>query len=236
MSIHCFSWNKRTILVPKLVLLIVFSILFRHFCVRNKRRGQCFLDGMLENELSTDFQWWQENANPRVHPYSGKLGKLRFPLEQWTLGLDFPVPIEHQWWILFITAKSPVLYGQADQIQCVNAFFFFFYFQQNLNFDCPKLLNFDFPLWIPIIPGGKLIVAEERKEGKVGWSVYSAYMKAAGGYVISTLVIITFILSIGAQTMTNWWLSYWLNQGSGVGICFFLENLCKRIISDSCLL
>ena len=72
------------------------------------------------------------------------------------------------------------------------------------------------------------MVAEERKEGKVGWSVYSVYLKAAGGYIISFLVILMFILSIGAQTMTQWWLSYWLNQGSGVGYIISLEPCGKK--------
>ena len=76
------------------------------------------------------------------------------------------------------------------------------------------------------------MVAEERKEGKVGWSVYSAYLKAAGGYIISFLVILMFILSIGAQTMTQWWLSYWLNQGSGVSVGVLFSFF---VLSKSCL-
>ncbi|XP_053403768.1 ATP-binding cassette sub-family C member 5-like [Mercenaria mercenaria] len=63
--------------------------------------------------------------------------------------------------------------------------------------------------------GGKLIVAEEKKEGKVGWPVYRTYIKAAGGYIASAFVILTFILAIGSQSFASWWLSYWLNQGSG---------------------
>ena len=69
------------------------------------------------------------------------------------------------------------------------------------------------------------MVAEERKEGKVGWAVYSAYMKAAGGYIVSFLVMLTFILSIGSQTMTQWWLSHWLNQGSGVRLCLVSHSV-----------
>ena len=37
-----------------------------------------------------------------------------------------------------------------------------------------------------------------------------------------------FILSIGAQTMTQWWLSFWLNQGSGVGCIVSLEPFRKK--------
>ena len=33
---------------------------------------------------------------------SASLGKSRFLQERWTLGWDFPVSTEHQWWILFI--------------------------------------------------------------------------------------------------------------------------------------
>ena len=43
----------------------------------------------LQIESITDFQWRQENANPRVHRSSGKLGKPHIPLECWTLGLGF---------------------------------------------------------------------------------------------------------------------------------------------------
>ena len=63
-----------------------------------------------------------------------------------------------------------------------------------------------------------MIVAEEKKEGRVGWPVYSAYMKAAGGYVISIFVIFTFFIAIAAQSFATWWLSYWLDQGSGVSL------------------
>ena len=76
-------------------------------------------------------------------------------------------------------------------------------------------------------------MAEERKEGKVGWSIYSGYMKAAGGYIISFIVILSFILSIGAQTMTNWWLSHWLNQGSGVSYIFIDFQLIDKHVVEN---
>jgi len=65
-------------------------------------------------------------------------------------------------------------------------------------------------------PEGKLIVAEERTAGKVGWTVYSSYMKSAGGYLASGFVLLLFFVCIASQAFTNWWLSHWLNQGSGV--------------------
>ncbi|KAJ8310787.1 hypothetical protein KUTeg_012652 [Tegillarca granosa] len=62
---------------------------------------------------------------------------------------------------------------------------------------------------------GKLIVAEERSKGKVTAGVYWNYIKAAGGVIVSFTVMLIFILSVGMQAGTSWWLSYWLNQGSG---------------------
>ena len=44
-----------------------------------------------------------EKYHPSCPPFSGKLGKPRFPMERWALGWDFSVPTEHQWWILFIS-------------------------------------------------------------------------------------------------------------------------------------
>ena len=40
-------------------------------------------------------------------PFSGKLGKSRFPLEWGPSRWDSPVTTEHQWWILFISQTVP---------------------------------------------------------------------------------------------------------------------------------
>lgn len=66
------------------------------------------------------------------------------------------------------------------------------------------------------IPEGRLIVAEETSTGKVNFRTYGNYMQAAGGFFISGLVLLVYILSIGVSTGTSWWLSYWLQQGGGV--------------------
>ncbi|XP_053403770.1 ATP-binding cassette sub-family C member 5-like isoform X1 [Mercenaria mercenaria] len=81
--------------------------------------------------------------------------------------------------------------------------------------------------------GGKLIVAEEKKEGKVGWPVYRTYIKAAGGYIVSGLVILTFVVTIASQSFASWWLSYWLNQGSGnTTITVGNETFISKSVSD----
>ena len=70
-------------------------------------------DGMWEKESNIDVQLGQENPNPRVHHSCGKLGNHRCTIpvgnseslvSHWNggpSGWDFPVPTEHQWWILF---------------------------------------------------------------------------------------------------------------------------------------
>ncbi|KAK3096260.1 hypothetical protein FSP39_025059 [Pinctada imbricata] len=62
---------------------------------------------------------------------------------------------------------------------------------------------------------GKLMVEEEQYQGKVTGMTYINYMKAAGGVHVVLFVILVYILSIGAQSGSSWWLSYWLQQGGG---------------------
>ncbi|XP_070538850.1 ATP-binding cassette sub-family C member 5-like [Ptychodera flava] len=79
---------------------------------------------------------------------------------------------------------------------------------------------------------GKLIVAEEKEAGTVKWAAYNTYFKAAGGYAVVFLILFLFILYIGLLTFNNWWLSYWINQGSG-NTSIIVDNV--TVISDSML-
>ncbi|KAK3604646.1 hypothetical protein CHS0354_007189 [Potamilus streckersoni] len=80
---------------------------------------------------------------------------------------------------------------------------------------------------------GKLIVAEERQEGSVNWQVYWSYIKSTGGVFICSFIMLLFIITIGAQTATSWWLSYWFNQGSGnTSIIVKNETIISSNISD----
>ncbi|XP_052104159.1 ATP-binding cassette sub-family C member 5-like isoform X3 [Mytilus californianus] len=62
---------------------------------------------------------------------------------------------------------------------------------------------------------GKLMVAEEMGKGKVTFRTYWDYIQAAGGVIISGFAVLMFVLNIGIQTGSSWWLSYWLDQGGG---------------------
>ncbi|MBN3313048.1 MRP5 protein, partial [Atractosteus spatula] len=64
-------------------------------------------------------------------------------------------------------------------------------------------------------PAGQLMKAEEKGLGAVSWSVYRAYIKAAGGALAFLTNIFLFLLTTGSIAFSNWWLSYWIRQGSG---------------------
>lgn len=63
-----------------------------------------------------------------------------------------------------------------------------------------------------------LMKAEEKGSGAVAWSVYGAYIKAAGGPLVFIINIIFFLTTTGSIAFSNWWLSHWIKQGSGVSL------------------
>lgn len=58
--------------------------------------------------------------------------------------------------------------------------------------------------------------AEEKGSGAVAWSVYGAYITAAGGPVVFITNTFLFLATTGSIAFSNWWLSHWIKQGSGV--------------------
>ncbi|KAK6473650.1 multidrug resistance-associated protein 5-like isoform X1 [Huso huso] len=77
---------------------------------------------------------------------------------------------------------------------------------------------------------GHLMQAEEKGSGSVSWSVYKAYIRAAGGVLAFIINIVLFLLTTGSITFSNWWLSYWIKQGSG-NTTVVLDN--GTVVSDS---
>lgn len=57
---------------------------------------------------------------------------------------------------------------------------------------------------------------EEKGQGSVPWSVYGVYIQAAGGPLAFLFIISLFMLNVGSTAFSNWWLSYWIKEGSGV--------------------
>lgn len=84
-------------------------------------------------------------------------------------------------------------------------------------------------LSLSLNPAGQLMQAEEKGSGSVSWSVYKAYIRAAGGALAFIINIVLFLLTTGSITFSNWWLSYWIKQGSGVRYINFPENCKKRV-------
>uniref|UniRef100_A0A673KPL3 Multidrug resistance-associated protein 9-like n=1 Tax=Sinocyclocheilus rhinocerous TaxID=307959 RepID=A0A673KPL3_9TELE len=68
----------------------------------------------------------------------------------------------------------------------------------------------------------QLVTREVSLEGSVTWKTYHEYCKAAGGYILLFIVILFFILLVGSTVFSSWWLSYWLEQGSGVNTPYHL--------------
>ncbi|XP_068596454.1 ATP-binding cassette sub-family C member 5 [Brachionichthys hirsutus] len=71
--------------------------------------------------------------------------------------------------------------------------------------------------------GEQLMKAEEKGSGAVSWAVYGEYVKAAGGPIVFIINIVLFVSTTGSISFSNWWLSYWIKQGSG-NTSLILEN------------
>lgn len=80
---------------------------------------------------------------------------------------------------------------------------------------------------------------EEKGSGEVSWSVYGAYIRAAGGPLIFIINAFLFLSTTGSIAFSNWWLSHWIKQGSGtsaqVRLRFNTVELSPRIGSLSLL-
>ncbi|XP_071488722.1 ATP-binding cassette sub-family C member 5-like [Diadema antillarum] len=71
---------------------------------------------------------------------------------------------------------------------------------------------------------GKLSKAEETTAKTKPSRTYREYVRAAGGFLVSGLVILTFVLSQGCSTFSNLWLSHWLEQGNGTKVSLNLSK------------
>uniref|UniRef100_A0A8B9NVH7 ATP-binding cassette sub-family C member 5 n=1 Tax=Apteryx owenii TaxID=8824 RepID=A0A8B9NVH7_APTOW len=65
-------------------------------------------------------------------------------------------------------------------------------------------------------PINQLVQEEEKQEGSVTWKTYHAYIKASGGFTLSSFIVLLFMLMIGSSAFSNWWLSFWVEQDSEV--------------------
>lgn len=57
---------------------------------------------------------------------------------------------------------------------------------------------------------------EDCGKGSVPCAVYRVYIQALGGCPVFLFILALFVLNVGSTAFSNWWLSYWIKQGSGV--------------------
>lgn len=71
--------------------------------------------------------------------------------------------------------------------------------------------------------GMALMTIEDQSKEAVSWSVYGAYLKAAGGYWVGPLVIGLLILTQCANIATSLWLSYWTSDKFGYPVGYYVS-------------
>ncbi|KAI5206406.1 ABC multidrug transporter-like protein [Aureobasidium subglaciale] len=64
-------------------------------------------------------------------------------------------------------------------------------------------------------PAAALMQAEERAVKSVSFGIYKAYIKASGSLAVAPLILLTLILSQGANIATSLWLSWWTSNKFG---------------------
>uniref|UniRef100_A0A7N6BDA9 ATP-binding cassette sub-family C member 5 n=1 Tax=Anabas testudineus TaxID=64144 RepID=A0A7N6BDA9_ANATE len=88
--------------------------------------------------------------------------------------------------------------------------------QQEVRPEAQKASVIYFPVFIYLtLILEQLMKAEEKGSGSVSWSVYGAYIKAAGGPLVFIINMFFFLSTTGSIAFSNWWLSHWIRQGSG---------------------
>uniref|UniRef100_A0A8C1VMJ5 ATP-binding cassette sub-family C member 5 n=1 Tax=Cyprinus carpio TaxID=7962 RepID=A0A8C1VMJ5_CYPCA len=89
----------------------------------------------------------------------------------------------------------------------------------NLNGDYAAMFNNlqlgETPIFEVRKPHPHLMQVEERGKGSVPCAVYKVYIQALGGWPVFLFILALFVLNVGSTAFSNWWLSYWIKQGSG---------------------
>lgn len=93
--------------------------------------------------------------------------------------------------------------------------FYHYYYSAHRN-ECYFVSEVKSLSCFPVSFSEQLMKAEEKGSGAVAWPVYKAYIKAAGGPVVFVINALFFLSTTGSIAFSNWWLSYWIRQGSGV--------------------
>uniref|UniRef100_A0A3P9MUY4 ATP-binding cassette sub-family C member 5 n=1 Tax=Poecilia reticulata TaxID=8081 RepID=A0A3P9MUY4_POERE len=79
--------------------------------------------------------------------------------------------------------------------------------------------------------GDPPVIEEEQQYGAVSWPVFRVYMAACGGSAPCLLILVLFVLNVGSAAFCHWWLSYWINQGSGQNTTVTVGNSSAMSVS-----
>ncbi|KAL7559536.1 hypothetical protein ACA910_011927 [Epithemia clementina (nom. ined.)] len=66
----------------------------------------------------------------------------------------------------------------------------------------------------PAAAAQKLMTQETRAIGTVSWSVYQAWIYAAGGWVAPVIILLGFTIAQAASVVSGWWLTYWSDHAN----------------------
>lgn len=66
--------------------------------------------------------------------------------------------------------------------------------------------------------GTALIASDNLQKGTIKVHTYQSYIVSAGGYIFSSFVVLTFVLTVGSTTFSSWWLATWIKAGGGVSV------------------
>lgn len=73
--------------------------------------------------------------------------------------------------------------------------------------------------------GAALMTVEEKAVDSIGWGVYIAYIKAAGGYWVAPTVFFLLLLTQCANIATSLWLSFWTSDKFHYPVGYYVSCL-----------
>ena len=78
------------------------------------------------------------------------------------------------------------------------------------------------------VKDGRLTEEETIEAGSIPLSTYMFYIRCAGGFLLTLLVVTIFTINIASTSSSSWWLAHWLDVG--VAVSFYHINIQYPII------
>ncbi|TLD39578.1 hypothetical protein E2P81_ATG00565 [Venturia nashicola] len=81
-----------------------------------------------------------------------------------------------------------------------------------------------------------LMTTEEKAMDSVGWGVYRAYIKAAGGYWVAPMLLFLLVLTQGSNIATSLWLSFWTSDKLHYPVGYYIAGYAGLGFSQALLM